>query len=349
MLWRASLGEFLPSLFVVLSFTVAGFAAQSLRPMPGLMRPFLFLPSFVFFPFVGLYTAVAVVAWCRWRRRRSRTWEGGVVGWKAAWRTATAEVLHPDVISRLVLACLFMPLLLNTFGSWKLAIGRWAGFSRDPLLVLMSLDLHGGMLDWYRLQPVLGHPAVTAALDLAYFTWLPVFVTFVIWQMAWREPARERRRFLLALTLVWLGLGVVGATVGASAGPIFLDHVMPGAEDYADMFAYLTAVNQKWHLITFDVRSLLWTAREHPPANPFTGISAFPSIHVAMATTYVLAVLRSHPRGKWAAVGYALLIAISSVHLGWHYALDAYAGAAGALLCWALAGALTRRSVGAGA
>ena len=339
--------ELLPSLFVVLSFAVAGFAAESLRPMPGLMRPVGYLPSFILFPLVAFYTAAAIVVWCRWRRRKEGPWEEGLSGWRAAWRTATSEALRPEIVPRLVLASVFVPLLLNTFGCWKLAIPRWAGFSRDPLLVALSREVHGGVLDWYRLQPLLGHPAVTVALDLAYFTWLPVFVTFVIWQAAWREPARERRRFLLSLTFVWLGLGVVGATVGASAGPIFADRVMPSSGDYTGMFAYLTGVDSRWRLVTFDVRELLWTARVTAPANPFTGISAFPSIHVAMASTYVLALAPAHPRGRWVAVGYALLIAVSSVHLGWHYAIDAYAGAAGAVLCWVLAGALTRRGTGA--
>jgi len=35
---------------------------------------------------------------------------------------------------------------------------------------------------------------------------------------------------------------------------------------------------------------------------------------------------------------YAVFIAIGSVHLGWHYAIDGYVGAALAGACWLLAG-----------
>jgi membrane-associated phospholipid phosphatase len=235
-------------------------------------------------------------------------------------------------------------LLLNTFGAWKLAIPRWGGFHRELSVLDLERAAHGGVLAWDLLQPVLGHPLVTILLDRIYFSWLPVFVVVAIWQVVWREPAWERKRFLLALTLVWLGLGVVVATAAASAGPIFLDRVLPGSGHYQDMFAYLTGVTQPMGLITLEVRDLLWTTYQDRLARPFQGISAFPSIHVAVAFLYVLALWRSHPKGRWWAAVYAGAIALSSVHLGWHYAIDAYAAVIGAAGCWFLAGFWTRPS-----
>jgi membrane-associated phospholipid phosphatase len=40
---------------------------------------------------------------------------------------------------------------------------------------------------------------------------------------------------------------------------------------------------------------------------------------------------------------FAAIIAVGSVLLAWHYAVDGYAGAAIALACWWLAGRLARR------
>jgi membrane-associated phospholipid phosphatase len=40
---------------------------------------------------------------------------------------------------------------------------------------------------------------------------------------------------------------------------------------------------------------------------------------------------------------YAALVALASVHLGWHYAIDAYAGAGAALLIWYGVGLALRR------
>jgi len=342
--WKAAARGLFPAAAVVLGFIVAGFLLQRLWPQPGLMRPLGYPPSFVLFPLVGLYAVALVVARHRWRQRSAGRWRSGIAGWREAWSETRRRSLPPARLARLALGCLFLPLLLNTFGCFKAAIPWWRGFAVEEALVGLSRDLHGGALEWYYLQTALSHPLLTAALDRIYFTWLPVFVIFVVWQAGWREPAGEWRRFLLALTLVWLGLGAAAATAAASAGPIFTDRVLPGADAYAPLFRHLAAVEPRFHLVTLDVRDLLWAAHEARSPNPFTGISAFPSIHVAMAALYVLALWRGSRGLALAAAAYAALIALASVHLGWHYAVDAYAGAAGAALCWLAAGVVTTRS-----
>jgi hypothetical protein len=250
-----------------------------------------------------------------------------------------------DRLFRLVLASLFLPFLLGVYGSWKLAIPRWNGFSGELSVLEFSQSVHGGVLAWDLLQPALGHPFLTVVLDRIYFSWLPVFVVMVIWQSVWREPAWERRRFLLALTLVWLGLGVVVATAAASAGPLFIDRVLPGSGYYLELGRYLAGVTEPARLITLEVRELLWDTYQGGLASPYQGISAFPSIHVSVAFLYVLALWRSHPRGRWWAVAYAGAIALSSVHLGWHYAVDAYAAVIGTAGIWVLAGLWVRRPI----
>lgn len=340
--WHAAVRDLLPAALLVLGFILAGFLLQLLRPQPGLMRPLGYRPSFVLFPFAGLYAAAAIVARQRWRQRSEGRWRAGPEGWRLAWAEARQRSLAPAPLARLAAVSLFLPLLLNTFGCFKAAIPWWQGFALEEALIRLSRDLHGGALEWYYLQTVLGRPLLTAALDRIYFTWLPVFVVFVLWQAVWREPAPERRRFVLALALVWLGLGAAAATAGASAGPIFTDRVLPGSEAYPPMFRYLSEVEPRFHLVTLDVREILWAAHQTRSPNPYTGISAFPSIHVAMTALYLLA-LRGAP-ARAAAAAYAGAIALSSVHLGWHYAVDAYAGVAGAALCWWVAGVLTSPS-----
>ena len=44
--------------------------------------------------------------------------------------------------------------------------------------------------------------------------------------------------------------------------------------------------------------------------------------------------------GAIALSAFAVLILLGSIHLGWHYALDGYVGAAGAALVWHLVGRL---------
>jgi membrane-associated phospholipid phosphatase len=339
----AALREFLLPGALVFLFLLAGAVLAVAWPMPGFLRPLGYLPSFVFFPLAALYTVALILTWQRWRQKREARWIPGRRGWKVAWQESEGGALHPKRLSRLAVASVFLFLLLNTFGCWKLAIPRWGGFGRELSVLEASRSIHGGVLAWDLLQPVLGHPFLTVLLDRVYYSWLPVFVVVVIWQVVWREPEWERRRFLLAMTLTWLGLGVVAATVAASAGPIFIDRVLPGSGHYQEMFTYLAGVNEGVGLVTLEVRELLWTTYLEGQARPYQGISAFPSIHVSVAFLYVLALWRSHPRGRWLALAYAAAVAVSSIHLGWHYAVDAYAGVIGAAGCWFLAGWWVRR------
>jgi len=143
---------------------------------------------------------------------------------------------------------------------------------------------------------------------------------------AWKEGALRRRQFVLALTLVWLGLGALLATAGASAGPLFLDRVLPDAGASNEMLDYLSAVDRRFQLLTLGGKQLLWTAHQGRSGNPFTGISAFPSIHVSVAALYVLVFLGENRLWAGIATVYTCVIVLGSVHLGWHYAIDVNAG-----------------------
>jgi membrane-associated phospholipid phosphatase len=71
------------------------------------------------------------------------------------------------------------------------------------------------------------------------------------------------------------------------------------------------------------------------------GISAMPSMHVAMAVLFALVGWKTN-RGLGALLTiYAILIQIGSVHLGWHYAVDGYASAAAVSSLWLVVGRLT--------
>ena len=82
---------------------------------------------------------------------------------------------------------------------------------------------------------------------------------------------------------------------------------------------------------------MLWTQYVNAEAG-FVGISAFPSMHNAVAALLALAAWRvSRPLGA-AMTLFAVMILAGSVHLGWHYAVDGYAGILVAVVCWRLAG-----------
>lgn len=335
---RAALTDFFFPVTLIVAFIAAGIVVQWNGMHPGFMKPMGYAPSFALFSLTGLLQVVSVLTWFRWRQKIERRWTPGWNGWRTAWVESTRHTLTRSRVVRLAIMCLFIPLLLNTFGCWKLAIPWWAGFRWEEHLIELSRAIHGGVSGWHLLQPALGRPAVTVVLDRIYFTWLGVYVGMVFWLGVWRPESSDRRKFLLALTLVWLGLGALAATAGASAGPIFLDRVLPGVDAYDEMFDYLAVVHQSTSLMTLEAREILWAAYLERWGEPFTGISAFPSIHVSTASLYVLALWGSGWTRVILASLYALATMVSSVHLGWHYAVDVYAGVLGAIACWTAAG-----------
>ena len=68
-----------------------------------------------------------------------------------------------------------------------------------------------------------------------------------------------------------------------------------------------------------------------------SGISAMPSMHVAMSTWTVIAFRSFAPRFAWVALTGWVVITALSIALGWHYACD---GIAGSLLAFATYGVI---------
>ncbi len=93
--------------------------------------------------------------------------------------------------------------------------------SRGTRLSHLDRALLFGHDPWAVLQPVLGHPLVTRAIDFAYVpVLLVVLISLVVWQ-GWTADRRLREQFLLTFVLAWIALGTVLATMLSSAGPCY--------------------------------------------------------------------------------------------------------------------------------
>jgi hypothetical protein len=71
-------------------------------------------------------------------------------------------------------------------------------------------------------------------------------------------------------------------------------------------------------------------------------IAAMPSLHVASACAFYLVARISNRRLGWAFFTFLVLMLLGSIHLGWHYAIDGYAGIAGTIAIWWGCGRLVR-------
>ena len=224
-------------------------------------------------------------------------------------------------------ASLFLPL--------KYAIPQLVPFWLDPLLASLERSMFGAD-PWRLLDHLLGWAVVP--IDRIYGLWLPT-QSLVLFTVMLQPPSREKSRALIAYVLAWFLLGVVAATVFSSAGPIFHDRIFGGTE-----FAALTqSLYNRGAWVVLAESDRMWASLASAQPGLVSGISAVPSIHVAISVWILLTARTMLPRAAPAAFSYAVFIWIGSVQLGWHYWMDGLVGALGMLVIWALSGVLRRK------
>ena len=231
-----------------------------------------------------------------------------------------------------------IPVFLGVVTSLKSLIPAMNPYSWDVTFAAWDRILHGGLDPWQLLQPLLGHPLISASINLSYNFWLAVLYIMLLWQTFSTRDARLRMRFLLTFVLTWALLGTVAATALSSAGPVYFGRITGLEDPFAPLMAYLHSVNDSYPVGALNAQEFLWKIYQDGGYAPGSGISAMPSLHVAMVFLFALVGWRSGPVPGIVLTAYAVVIFFGSVHLGWHYAIDGYAGIAGTWLNWKFAG-----------
>lgn len=252
-----------------------------------------------------------------------------------------------DVPRRVIAAVpvlLVLPLFMSAFTSMKVMIPGLNPFSWDPTFASWDRWLHGGIDPWRLLHPMLGYPAATAGVNLLYLKWFLVLNGVLLWQaFALRDP-RPRQQFFIAFVLSWILLGTVAALLAPAAGPCYYGRVTGLEDPYQPLMAYLAEGSVQGWNPAFAVQERLWRLYSSGDLALGGGISAMPSMHVAVAVLFVLLGFRHSPVLGWLMLLFALAILLGSVHLGWHYAIDGYAVIPPVLLIWRLAGRMAVKS-----
>ena len=216
----------------------------------------------------------------------------------------------------------------GAFSALKAAVPLAVPFYLDPSLAGFERAVFGTD-PWRISHSLLGW--ATPLIDRFYLSWLPVMlVAFNLVLLS--KPSREKTRSLVAYVLMWPAVGTLGSYLMSSAGPIFLDVLYGG---HSGLVAALQGEGAKGTLKAYDY---LWTAYTNRFDALGGGISAMPSMHIAMACWLALTMRSVAPRWQWAGWAYLAMIWFSSVHLGWHYFSDGVVGIAGAMLVWRVAG-----------
>lgn len=230
--------------------------------------------------------------------------------------------------ARLYVTTVLAILFSAAFTTFKINIPQLVPFYADPSIARLDAWIHG--TDPWRLARAM--PALTSlVVDFFYSrAWFAVTMICVIY-VTLAGSAAEFRRFMMAAVVIYVALGVLGATAFSSVGPVFYDHFYPGAR-FAELTAILNA--DAYAMGERNLVNYLYDAFTSKTVAIGSGISAMPSIHVGIA---VMNAWYATSQGRaWAIAGwtFALIILFGSIYTGWHYAADGYLSAILVSVIW---------------
>jgi hypothetical protein len=225
-------------------------------------------------------------------------------------RRITAQTMW-DVAKLLVL----IKLMFVLHGTIKQAIPLINPRLFDEELYVVDRIAHLGIDPIAATHAVFRTEAMMRAIDWLYVSWYtllpPVLATFML------AERRLRAAFFSAFFLIWM-LGGLAAVAVPSLGPIYVDPAT---------FAEITMPQAR------ELQERLWVhyerVQEHPESYQvvlYEGVAAFPSKHVGVVALFACFLFHVSRWAGWAMVAYTAIIQIGSVQLGWHYAVDGYAG-----------------------
>lgn len=257
-----------------------------------------------------------------------------VIGAVYGWLVIGKRMSLPEIFGRL------KHHLTTCWAYWE----RWHELARTILAFKLYMIVHTSLKSWIPLlnprlydrallkadawlhfgfEPVetcrlwMQVPVFSRSIDLLYIVWYSVKLPMLFFFL-FHPQARRRRHFFTVYFLLWaIGGGL--AILIPSLGPVYLFPERYSAIDMpmaAKLQAYL------WH----NYQILISNVASHETA-PYDGIAAFPSLHVGISVLHTIAIRESSRLLFLLFTLYAVVIQFGSVALGWHYAVDGYAGA----------------------
>ncbi len=237
---------------------------------------------------------------------------------------------HERIFSGLI-AFASIILFAATFTFVKDCIPLLNPFSWDPAFAELDRMMHGGSDPYVLLDPLFGNPLMTKLADGAYSLWFALIYFFAFTACMDKEDPLRRNTFLYAFFLCWMVGGSLLATIFSSVGPVYYDAFGFG-DDFIPQIEALREIGQRIHLTALELQATLLDGYQND--GDLKGISAMPSMHLALAWLIAFQAFQYRKTFGWMMVVFAVIIQLSSVHLGWHYAIDGYVGLIVAVACW---------------
>lgn len=261
---------------------------------------FAYLPTwplvfFVFFPFMYFLVGASRIIHRLDRRRR------------LAFRKMLTPQRWKHFFAGLGLLAAMM-VFQGTCTSLKNAFPIWqGGFPNDVLQADFDDYIHFGEAPWRYLMTI-GHNSLLRWLIEWNYNqgWFIFCFSALFWVAVSVEAKRIRTHYFLCYCLNWIIIGNVLALVFLSAGPAFYGQVVGDAGRFADQMAFLAESGSVHSAV--NTQRYLWALYEAGESGLGSGISAFPSMHVSLATLNALFLFEWSRRWGCVAFGYVLQI-----------------------------------------
>jgi hypothetical protein len=249
-----------------------------------------------------------------------------------------------DLVSRafwLLIACVLTALIFPFFAMFKELVLPMRGFLWDRTFAHMGRTIFGHS-PWTFTHHLFGSVLGTRVLDLAYRSLLPLMFGLPLVSAVLVTDARLRFRILFTWTVSWIVIGTLAGWYFASAGPCYYNNFIAHDPDYAELLRRLADIGRQAAAEGHPIASLqyqsglLLTYRTHDFA-PGGGISAMPSMHVAMTT---LVAIVAFGVNRWLGAFFTVIafaVWLATIHFGWHYFVDGPVGASMMAALWMLA------------
>ncbi|WP_432450430.1 phosphatase PAP2 family protein [Aliiroseovarius marinus] len=194
-------------------------------------------------------------------------------------------------------------------------------FWADPLLAELDRILHFGTDPWVFAHAMQGMIPNAFVFYFYQYIWLLPAIFLPALLILFDTDQSRIRRFVILWLFADIAIGNLLALAFMSGGPIFY-----GLIEGTDRFAPFISSARDMGLMDdwlAEFAGLLWSSHAQNALLP-PGISAFPSVHLAMACLFALYAWERAPQ-TWPVAGLLLLMyQFFSVYIGWHYAIDGY-------------------------
>lgn len=218
---------------------------------------------------------------------------------------------------------------LSAYSTYKVNIPEIVPYYADPYFADLDRLLYGRNA-WRVMHEV--PPQAGLLIEFVYTRVWPGFLLFGVLGALLFLEGRLLQRYVWGLVFVYGVLGTLLATLFASVGPIFYTDFYPHAPQFTNLKPAMMDNPYIRDLVNYS--NYLLEAHRSKELAFAAGISAFPSVHVGVATLSAW-FLTGFGR-RWAVPGWthAVLIQYGSIYSGWHYAIDGDVSLVAVSLFW---------------